>query len=124
VAVASILDSVKKTLGISEDDTSFDVDVIMHINSALARLNQLGIGPEQGFAIEDSDATWDDFLNGDLRLNNVKTYTYLYVRRLFDPPTNSFATEAMKDQIDQLEWCINVRREEDAWVDPFLPIVI
>lgn len=114
----SILDSVKKVLNLSSDYTPFDQDIIMHINSVFSALNQLGVGPEAGFMIEDKDAVWFDFLEGDMRLNNVKTYVYLRVRMLFDPPTIGYLVEAMKEQIKELEWRINVQRESVAWTDP------
>jgi hypothetical protein len=114
----SILDSTKKCLNLSSDYTPFDQDVIMHINSVFSTLNQLGVGPETGFMIEDKDAVWSDFLEGDLRLNNIKTYVYLRVRMLFDPPTIGYLAEAMKDQIKELEWRINAQRESVAWTDP------
>jgi hypothetical protein len=114
----SILDSVKKVLNLSSDYVAFDEDVILHINSVFSTLNQLGIGPEMGFMIQDKNAVWADFLEGDLRLNNVKSYMYLRVRMLFDPPTIGFLVEAMKGQIQELEWRINVQREGIAWVDP------
>lgn len=118
----SILESVKKILGIDPSYEAYDVDIIMHINSVFARLNQLGIGPDEGFAIEDATATWDDFLGTDLRLNNVKTYTYLRVRLLFDPPSTSYAVEAAKEQIKEYEVLINTYREGYAWVDPSPPV--
>lgn len=109
----SILTSTKKNIGIEESYTAFDPDIIMHINSVFSTLNQLGIGPEEGFAIEDEDAVWDDFLDGDLRLNSVKTYMYLRVRILFDPPTNGYLVTAYQEEIRQLEWRINIVREVD-----------
>lgn len=119
----SILNDVKKALGIEEENTAFDVDIIMHINSILSTLNQLGIGPNAGFAIEDATPDWTDFLGSeDLRANNVKTYTYLRVRILFDPPTGSYhLVNSMNEQIKELEWRINVKREGDSWVDPTPP---
>lgn len=116
--MSSILTSTKKILGIEETYTDFDVDILMHINSVFATLNQLGIGPEQGFAIEDATPTWDAFLGTDLRLNSVKTYVYLRVRLLFDPPQNSYAIDSMKEQIRELESRINMYRESYAWTDP------
>lgn len=116
--MSSILTSTKKILGIEEDYTDFDVDILMHINSVFATLNQLGIGPEQGFAIEDATPTWDAFLGTDARLNSVKTYVYLKVRLLFDPPQNSYAIEAYNKQILELEVRINTYRESYAWTDP------
>jgi hypothetical protein len=83
----SILNSVKKVLGLDEDDTGFDTDILIHINSMFMVLNQLGIGPENGFAIEDDSAMWADFIGVDPILNAVKTYVWLRVRMLFDPPS-------------------------------------
>ena len=111
----SILESTKKVLGLDADNTDFDVDVLMHINSVFSTLQQLGIGPEEGFAIEDDTAVWSDFLEEVKLLNNVKTYVYLRVRMLFDPPTTSFAIDAMRKQIEELEWRINVYREGVAY---------
>lgn len=115
---ASILNSIKKILGIAEDYEHFDIDVITHINTVFSTLNQLGIGPDSGFMIEDATSTWEDFLGDDPRLNNVKTYVYLRVRLLFDPPTTSFAIEAMNKQIEEMEWRINTQRESTSWVPP------
>lgn len=120
----SILDSTKKVLNLSSDYTPFDQDIILHINSVFSTLNQLGVGPVEGFMIEDKDAVWSDFLEGDLRLNNVKTYIYLRVRMLFDPPTLGYVLDAMKEQIKELEWRINAQRESVAWTDPNLAIVL
>jgi hypothetical protein len=114
----SILDSTKKILNLASDYTVFDQDIILHINSVFSTLNQLGVGPVAGFMIEDNTPVWSDFLEGDLRLNNVKTYMYLRVRMLFDPPTLGYLIDAMNDQIKELEWRINVQRESVAWVDP------
>jgi hypothetical protein len=114
----SILDGTKKALNLAPDYTPFDQDIIMHINSVFSTLNQLGVGPELGFMIEDNEALWSDFLGGDLRLNNIKTYVYLRVRMLFDPPTIGYLVDAMKEQTKELEWRINAQRESVAWVDP------
>ena len=116
--IDSILTSIKKVLGIDDSYTAFDEDTIMHINSVFSTLNQLGIGPDDGFAIEDDTATWDTYLDGDLNKNSVKTYMSLKVRLLFDPPTTSFTQEAMKQQAQELEWRLNVVREDTEWVDP------
>ena len=107
----SILDSTKKVLGLADDYTAYDVDILMHINSVFSTLNQLGIGPEDGFAIEDSSVTWDTYLEGDLKKNSVKTYMAARVKMLFDPPTTSYLIAAMEKQII-------VVREETEWVDP------
>lgn len=114
----SILTSVKKILGIAEDYEAFDVDILMHINSVFSILNQLGIGPTNGFMIEDAVATWDDFIPDDPRLNTVKTYVCLRVRLLFDPPTTSYLITALETQFKELEWRLSVIREGDSWVDP------
>jgi hypothetical protein len=114
----SILTSVKKILGIAEDYEAFDVDILMHINSVFSTLNQLGIGPADGFMIEDASATWDDFIPDDPRFNSVKTYVCLRVRLLFDPPTTSYLITALENQFRELEWRLNVVREGDSWTDP------
>ncbi len=114
----SILTSTKKVLGVEESDTSFDVDILMHINSVFATLNQLGLGPDAGYMIEDATPTWDAFLGGDKRVNSIKSYVYLKVRMMFDPPQIGHLVAAMNEQIKEFEWRLNVRREEYAWVDP------
>jgi hypothetical protein len=114
----SILTSTKKILGIAGDYTAFDLDILTYINSAFSTLNQLGIGPEAGFMIEDAAPTWDSFIGTDSRLNSVKNYVYLSVRLIFDPPATSFAIEALNQQKKELEWRLNVYRESTAWVDP------
>lgn len=122
MAVQSILTSVKKILGIPESDTSFDVDVMLHINSVFAVLTQIGIGPDEGFMIEDSTATWDAFVEPGPKFSSVKSYMTLRVRVLFDPPNTSFAIEAMERQIRELEWRLNVLREGEKWMDPSLSL--
>jgi hypothetical protein len=121
----SILLSTKKILGISADYTAFDLDVITHINTAFSTLTQLGVGPATGFMIDDESKTWDDFIvmSDDIQMNSVKTYVYLKVRALFDPPQTSFAIDAINHQIEQLEWRLNVHREETGWTDPDPPVV-
>jgi hypothetical protein len=114
----SILNSTKKILGISDDYTVFDLDIITHINSALSTLTQLGVGPASGFMIEDDTAEWADFIEDDIQYNAVKSYVYLKVRSLFDPPTTSYLISAVDKQIAEFEWRLNVHREEMDWVDP------
>jgi hypothetical protein len=115
----SILKSTKKILGIGPDDDSFDLDVLTHVNSVFSTLQQLGIGPEAGFAIEDDTVNWGDYLIDDpLKLNQVRTYVYLRVRLLFDPPTTSYLLTAVQKQLEECEWRLNVHREETDWVDP------
>ena len=104
----SILTSVKKFLGIGEDYTHFDPDIVMHINSAFFVLNQLGVGPESPFTIEDKSSVWSDFV-GDGKIELVRTYVYLFVRRIFDPPTNSAHLSALNEQIKEYEWRMNVQ---------------
>ena len=107
----SILTSIKKLLGPSGDYTHFDPDIIMHINTVLMTLTQLGVGPSEGFFIEDDSATWGDFLSDPTKLQAVKTYVYLKVKLLFDPPLNSSVIESMNRSIAELEWRLNVAVE-------------
>lgn len=110
----SILKSIKKLLGITEDYTQFDTDIMIHINSAFARLNQLGVGPDKTFAIEDDSKTWEDFLQGNDDLNSAKSYVYLKVKQIFDPPETSFTQDSIQRQIDQFEWTLNVAASTPA----------
>lgn len=114
----SILISTKKILGIAEDYTIFDLDIITHINTAFSTLTQLGVGPAEGFMIEDDTKVWTDFIADDLQYNSVKTYVFLRVRQLFDPPSTSYLITAVDNQIKELEWRLNVHREDTEWVDP------
>lgn len=109
----SILTETKKALGVAEDVIVFDSDIRMHINSALGTLNQLGIGPEGGFEVVNANETWADILVSDLKLSPAKSYVYLRVKMLFDPPANSWLTVAMKEQIEQLEWRLSSVREDN-----------
>lgn len=99
----SVLNSIKKLLGIQESYTIFDADLIMHINSTFAMLNQIGIGPKEGFMIEDSYTTWDEYIT-KANESMVKSYIYLKVRLLFDPPSNNSLTESINRQLSELEW--------------------
>lgn len=117
----SILTDVKKMLGIDSSYEVFDADILIHINTVFSTLNQLGIGPTTGFMIEDDTAEWDAFLAGDLRLNSVKSYVYLRVRLLFDPPQTSYLIDSQRKQVEEFEWRLNTYREETAWVDPDPP---
>lgn len=114
----SILDSVKQMLGIDSDYTPFDPEITLHINAVLSDLSQLGIGPVDGFFIQDRSAKWSDFLTNNALLNSAKSYTFLRVKMLFDPPTSGFVITAMTEQIKQWEWRLNVTRETTDWVDP------
>lgn len=107
----SILTSVKKLLGIAEEYTQFDEDIIMHINTVFLNLTQLGVGPEEGFSIEDDSAIWEDFIEDNIQLQAVKSYMYLKVKLLFDPPLSSSVVESMNRMIAELEWRLNVAVE-------------
>lgn len=111
----SILTSVKKMLGIEESYTHFDNDIIMHINTVFLTLNQLGVGPEKSFSISSEMNTWDEFF-GDksIDLQAVKTYMYLKVKMLFDPPTSSFVLDSYGRQANELEWRLNMQVENAA----------
>lgn len=104
----SILVSIKKLLGITEEYDYFDADIIMHINMAFMVLYQLGVGPKTPFTIEDASATWSDFMGDSTDLAGVKTYVLLKVKLVFDPPQSSAAMEAIKQNIAELEWRLNV----------------
>lgn len=119
----SILTSTKKILGIESDYTAFDLDIITHINSAFSTLSQLGLGPVGGFAIEDESAEWADFYSED-ETNSIKTYVYLKVRLLFDPPQTSYLIAALEKQIEEYEWRLNVHFEETGWTDPDPEVVL
>lgn len=105
---ASILDSVKKDLGIMPDYTNFDPDIIMDINTALSILTQLGVGPASGFSISDNTAEWDDFVPDDPRLEMIKSYVSKKTKQLFDPPNTGPLSDAFNKVLDELVWRINV----------------
>ena len=107
----SILTSIKKLLGIAEDYEHFDQDLIIHINSVLSILTQLGVGPSEGFSIEDENATWNDFIPEDKRLSSIRSYVYMKVKLLFDPPLSSSVMESMNRMISEFEWRLNVAAE-------------
>lgn len=115
----SILNNTKKLCGLPVEDTSFDLDILLHINSAFSTLNDLGIGPSDGFEIVGDDTTWADFLGINAkRYSSVKSYIYLKVRMLWDPPATSFLLQAQEKMVTEFEWRLNVRRELLEWVDP------
>lgn len=107
----SILDSTKQRLGIEPDYTAFDLDVQSAINSALYSLRQIGVGPSEGLIISGRNDTWSSFLDDPSELAEVKTYVYLKVRLLFDPPTNSFLVQSIEKQISEIEWRLNMHAE-------------
>lgn len=108
---SSILNSTKKILGMDFAYTPFDTDIITHINAAFSVLNQLGIGPTDGFMIEDDDADWEDYDVPMSWMSLIKTYIYLKVRMVFDPPGTSYLIEAMQKQIDEYENRLSIYRE-------------
>ncbi len=103
----SILTSIKKLLGIAEEYEHFDADIIMHINSVFTILTQLGVGPSNGFSIENKEAKWHDFIGEDNGIEMVKSYIHLKVKLLFDPPISSAVMEAMNQMIKELECRLN-----------------
>jgi hypothetical protein len=117
----SILDSVKKVLNITPDDTDFDIDIIMHINSVFSTLYQLGVGPKTDFGIEDKNKTWDQFLGNSPHMNSVKTYMVQRVRLIFDPPTTSYALDSFKEQIKEAEVRLLMQSHDNA--APYMPPV-
>ena len=109
----SILTSIKKLLGIPEDYEHYDADIIMHINSVFMILNQLGVGPSNGFSITDKTAVWSNFISANDNLEAVKSYVYMKVRLLFDPPLSSAVMECMNRMIGELEWRLNSEAESN-----------
>lgn len=116
MASTTILSDVKKQVGIVPDYDAFDDQLLLDINAAFATLHQLGVGPEEGFLV-DADTTWDEYISTE-RLNFIKSYVAMKVRVMFDPPTSSFALDAITKQIAEYEWRINSEVEcygqEDA----------
>lgn len=112
----SILDSIKKLLGIDTSYTQFDSDIIMHINTVFMNLTQLGVGPEEGFFIENKTDSWSDFVDTEefAQMNAVKSYVYLKVKLLFDPPLSSSVIQSMNNMISELEWRLNVAAESEV----------
>lgn len=113
----SILTSIKKLLGIEEEYEVFDPDIIMHINTVFAILKRMGVGPSEGFSIQGAESTWNDFMgeDPDAILESVKTYIYLKVKLIFDPPSGSAILESIKENIRELEWGLHF--ELDALAD-------
>ena len=112
VITDSILLSVKKMLGLDQDYDVFDPELTIHINSVFGTLHQLGIGPTTQFRITDDTSTWSEFLTDEVEVEEVKTYVYLRVRLLFDPPSSSFVLSSFQDQIKELEWRLTVKADE------------
>lgn len=107
----SILKATKKTLGISPSDTSFDHDVATFINSALATVTQLGIGPDEGIVVTDEDQEWSEITSNALLQNHLQAYVYLVTRMMFDPPQAGYLNDALKAQKVELEVRLSVTRD-------------
>lgn len=108
----SILTSVKKMLGIAEEYEHFDADLLMHINSVFSILHQLGVGPADGFMIEDKSSIWSDFISDESKYMLAKSYMFLKVKLLLDPPLSSAVLECYKTQISEYEWRLNITAED------------
>lgn len=110
----SILQTIKKMLGeLPEEYDCFDQELLIYINSAISTLTQLGVGPSEGFYVQDSSTTWNDFIPDDPRLMMVKTYIYLKVKIVFDPPSSSYILDSYQKTINELEWRLNVLCNND-----------
>ena len=107
----SILLSIKELLGINSDDIAFDTEIAAHINSTFIELQQMGIGPENGFIISSETETWNQFTNDTLILSAIRTYIYLKVKLVFDPPASASAIESFKNLIDRFEWRLTLSAE-------------
>ena len=119
----SILETISKMLGIQVSEDYFDTDVMVHINSAFNQLCQLGVGPSKPFSIHGTEETWSDFMPNISDFEAVKTYIYLYVRLIFDPPSSGFVTDAIKARMAELEWRMYVQADNER-VDIFHPGII
>lgn len=113
----SILTSIKKLIGIAEECEDFDDDIIIHINSAFSTLNQIGIGPDEGFVIEDDSKEWSEYSDNLLIIGLVKTYVYLQTKLLFDPPSSGTLMESINRKISEIEWRLNVIYENSKETD-------
>ena len=113
----SVLTSIKKLLGITEEYDQFDQDLIMHINSVLMVLTQIGVGPSNGMIINDSSTTGHDILSDTSNIEAVKTYVYLKVKMIFDPPSSSSVADAMNRSINEYEWRLNINADsQKEWL--------
>lgn len=116
--MASILNDTKKSLGLADDYEAFDQEIIMHINSVFGDLNQLGLGPNEGYEIADATNEWNEFILDEPRYNSVKSYMHLRVKMLFDPPTLGYLITAIEKVIEKMEWRLNVAREDIVYPVP------
>ncbi len=117
--MSSILTDTKAALGLADDYTAFDTEIIMFVNSALADLHQLGVGPPNGLMITDNTADWNALLDNELRLNSVKSYIFLSVKLLHDPPSIGFVLTAMKELREEAAW--RIQKAQEDIVDPYIP---
>lgn len=108
---ASILNDIKSLCGIPEDVLDFDTALLIHCNTVFSGLTQMGLGPNTGFYIIDNTWTWDDLIEGEVNLHNIKSYVYLKVKLLFDPPANATIITSMNAQISEIEWRIRMELE-------------
>lgn len=113
IVEGSILTETKKMLGLVDEDTTFDTDIIIDINSSLSILSQLGIGPKDGYSIKDKNDTWDNIIDDAKNLELIKTWLYMKVRLMFDPPLNGTVLNSMNSQLNELEWRISVAQHLD-----------
>jgi len=113
----SILTSIKQMLGIEGAYTHFDSNIVMHINTTFLSLQQIGVGPVEGFSISDATAKWSDFIGDNKLLEAVKSYMYLKVKLLFDPPNTSFVLDSLERLATQLEWRLNIQVDTPAVVE-------
>lgn len=107
----SILEYIKNASGVNDDDNVFDTEILLHTNTAFMTLRQLGVGPDTPFVVEDSSQSWNDFTDDETILPMIKSYVALKVRYLFDPPTSSALSTAMKDTMAEYEWRLNVESD-------------
>lgn len=107
----SILITIKQKLGVMADDTAFDTSIITNINSALMILRQLGVGPVEGFRITGNSETWKDFIGERVDIEGVKDFIYMKTRVIFDTPSGSGVLQAVKDEISELEFRLNIEAE-------------
>ena len=104
----SIFESIKALLGPDSSYEVFDQDILIHINTAIATLTQLGVGPSEGFRVTGPDEEWGEFTNDEKVLDMAKTYIYLKVKMVFDPPSSSFVMSSYERTCQELEWRLNV----------------
>lgn len=120
----SVLNSVKRGLGVGTDYDPFDAELIMHINSVFSTLHQLGVGPEDPFSISGESDVWSTFIGENKTIESVKTYVYAKVRLIFDPPTTSYGIQAFEKMCTEFEWRLNVEAEsklvEFKQVEPWM----